>query len=173
MSNTWLYQPGSHNMTDSMGNEEFFWKGHPIQDFFSLGIMCIGWDAIGDLSHYASQKDIQESIDSLYEDESRGGWTAWAFLNTMQEGDIIYVKDGCKAIIGKGVVSSGYFYDSGRSRFCHTRKVEWTDCNIPFDLAGYRATLTRITGKDIEKSLDKLQMPPMRIIHPVGQMSEK
>lgn len=51
----------------------------------------------------------------------------WQFANEIKIGDVIFVKKGMHKIIGKGVVTSEYIYDSARETYKHIRKVEWTN----------------------------------------------
>src|SRR5690606_19796305 len=50
----------------------------------------------------------------------------WQFANEMKIGDVIFVKKGLNKIIGRGIVSSEYFYDESREEYNNVRKVDWT-----------------------------------------------
>ena len=70
----------------------------------------------------------------------------WQFANEMQPGDIVYAKKGVRQIIGRGVVTSDYEYDPNRSKYCHIRRVNWTNKGVwshPGDAV--TKTLTDIT----------------------------
>jgi len=43
----------------------------------------------------------------------------------IKEGDVVYAKSGSNKIVGRGLVSSTYYYDNSRPNYKHVRKVEW------------------------------------------------
>lgn len=49
----------------------------------------------------------------------------WQFANEIKEGDVVFAKKGMHKIVGKGVVTSGYVYDTSRDTYRHIRKVDW------------------------------------------------
>lgn len=48
----------------------------------------------------------------------------------MKPGDPVFAKKGKKLIIGKGVVTSDYFFDEERSELKHVRSVNWTNKGV-------------------------------------------
>ena len=113
---SWMYAPGEKASK---------WQRCKEQD-----IICIGWDALGDLSLIDSLDECREELKRAYKkpDSSfmNDGLAVWEFSHVMQVGDIVYAKQGQSSIIGRGVVKSDYFYDSSQETYRHTRKIEWT-----------------------------------------------
>ena len=112
----WLYSPGD---------------GASIWDeCYDKGIMAIGWDKIGDLKAYQSKDEMiqamKKDIDPNYTWKS-GGYMTWQFANEIQTGDIVFAKKGRHSIVGRGVVTSGYWYDETRAGYKNVRSVSWTD----------------------------------------------
>ncbi len=136
MKKYWIYSPGENAI---MWNE-----------FYDKGIMGLGWDKLGDLNNYKTKKDITIELQKLEETLSskKNDATAnYEFKNAISIGDTIIAKKGIGELIGYGVVTSDYFYDSIREHYRKCRKVEWkkngswkTSFNLPLK------TLTDITS---------------------------
>ncbi len=112
----WIYSPGDN---DCMWDE-----------FCKLGIMGIGWDDVTDLKEFASKEEIKNYMKKVYDPSysyRNNAHCLWQFANEIKIGDVIFVKKGKRKIIGKGVVTSDYIYDSTRETYKHIRKVEWTN----------------------------------------------
>ncbi len=112
----WLYSPGENSR---------WWD-----EFYENGIIGIGWDELGDLSDYATKEAIKEKMKEIYGEEAsykNSGYAAWQFANEMQQDDIIYVKQGLHKIVGRGVITSEYYFDTDRDEYKNIREVEWTD----------------------------------------------
>lgn len=109
-------------------------KSYKWNEFFTDGIMAIGWDYLGDLTKYSSEEQIADKIiqkenPDKYPMNNRKA--NWEFANKMQIGDIVYVKQGLKdALIGRGIVQSDYIFDDSRSEYKSIRKVLWTHNGI-------------------------------------------
>lgn len=100
------------------------------EDFYQEGIMAIGWDKIGNLSDYADRDEMITAMQEKIADEKsykNDSLATWQFVNTMNIGDIVYVKKGMSKVVGRGVVKSDYIYDSTRDEYKNTRKIEWTN----------------------------------------------
>ena len=94
------------------------------------GIMCIGWDALGNLSHYSSREEMRTEVKKLYSTDGSAindSLAVWQFSHEMKSGDIVFAKKGKTQIIGRGIVESDYVFDSARTEFKHIRKVKWTN----------------------------------------------
>ena len=50
----------------------------------------------------------------------------WEFSHVIKEGDIIFAKKGRRRIIGRGIVTSEYYYDESREEYPNVLDVEWT-----------------------------------------------
>lgn len=100
------------------------------ESFYEEGIVAIGWDEIGDLSEFTDRDEIitamKEKIDGQksYKNDSLA---TWQFVNTMNIGDIVYVKKGTSKVVGRGIVKSEYIYEATRDEYKNTRKIEWTN----------------------------------------------
>lgn len=113
-TNYWIYSPGDNA---SMWDE-----------FYKSGIMGIGWDDVTDLKEFSSKEEIKEYMKKVYDPSysyKNNAHCLWQFANEIKVGDVIFVKKGMHKIIGKGIVTSDYIYDTSRSTYKHIRKVDW------------------------------------------------
>ena len=113
-TNYWIYSPGDNA---SMWDE-----------FYKFGIMGIGWDDVTDLKGFSSKEEIKEYMKKVYDPSysyKNNAHCLWQFANEIKVGDVIFVKKGMHKIIGKGIVTSDYIYDTSRSTYKHIRKVDW------------------------------------------------
>lgn len=113
-TNYWIYSPGDNA---SMWDE-----------FYKSGIMGIGWDDVTDLKGFSSKEEIKEYMKKVYDPSysyKNNAHCLWQFANEIKGGDVIFVKKGMHKIIGKGIVTSDYIYDTSRSTYKHIRKVDW------------------------------------------------
>ena len=112
----WLYAPGEN--------------ASKWEEFYKSGIMAIGWADIGDLSTYATREDMRKAMMNVWGNEKSykiSSLATWQFANEIQQGDIIFVKRGRDTVVGRGVVTSDYFYDEmGTDGYKHIRDVRWT-----------------------------------------------
>jgi 5-methylcytosine-specific restriction protein B len=132
----WIYSPGEKASE---------WK-RCIDD----GVMCLGWDEMGDFSQYQSLKDVKEKQKEIYNlpDKSflNDGLAVWQFYHDMKPGDVIFAKEGRSKIIGHGIVESDYYYDESATSFNNYRKVKWTDIGeYDSPVKAPMKTLTNIT----------------------------
>lgn len=110
----WLYAPGE--------NAELW------EEFYANGIMALGWDELADLNTFPDKASIVKRLQEFYETTGSKKNDATAndeFYNTMTIGDLVFVKKGRTELLGYGVVTSDYYYDSSRERYKHCRKVDW------------------------------------------------
>ncbi len=111
----WVYAPGK---------DSIMWE-----EFYKRGVMAIGWDEIGDLSLFKNKSEIKEIMKKIYNPNlsyKNAAHATWQFANEMKVGDIIFVKKGRSQLIGRGIVTSDYFYDSEAEEYNHIRTVNWT-----------------------------------------------
>ncbi|MCY7070864.1 AAA family ATPase [Streptococcus oralis] len=111
----WVYAPGEGS---------YMWE-----DFYKRGVMAIGWNEIGDLSLFKNKSEIKEAMKKIYGPNlsyQNATHATWQFVNEMKVGDIIFVKKGRSQLIGRGIVTSDYFYDSEAEEYNHIRTVNWT-----------------------------------------------
>lgn len=153
----WIYSPG---------NNACMWK-----DFYDAGIMAIGWDVIGDLTAFTTKEAIKQRMKECINPTlsyKNAALALWQFANEMNPGDIVFVKKGMYRIVGRGVVTSDYIFDSSRNdEYKNIRRINWTNKG-EWEHPGQAAmkTLTDITsytdyveklnvlfeGEDIEES---------------------
>lgn len=132
----WLYSPG----TDAM-----FWD-----EFYKAGIMGLGWDEIGDLRAYRDKNEMRQRMKETIDPDSKfrnAVLATWQFANEINPGDVVFAKRGMHTIVGRGVVSAAYEYDTSRSKYRNVHKVNWTDRG-EWEYPGQMAmkTLTDITA---------------------------
>ncbi len=136
----WIYSPGDGAIK---------WK-----DFFSHNVMGIGWSEIGDLTQYASKEDMKAAMKEKIDPTQafrNAAYATWQFVHDLKPGDIVFVKRGMHQLVGRGVVTSGYFFDSSiDTEYPNLRKMNWTDncLDQPKDHPGQAVmkTLTDITS---------------------------
>lgn len=131
----WLYSPGE--------------KASKWPLCTNAGLMCIGWDDMGDLSEYASREEMRDAVKKHYPTDGSAvndSLAVWQFANEMKPGDVVFAKRGMNKIIGRGIVESDYMFNDNLTDFKHIRKVKWTNVG-EWDAIGKNAmkTLTNIT----------------------------
>ena len=132
----WIYSPGD-------GASKW-------EEFYERGVMALGWSAIGDLKQYISKDEIKmamkEKIDSS-KSHKNSAFATWQFLNDMKAGDIVFAKRGMHTVIGRGVVTSDYIYDTTDPEYPNIRKVNWMS-KKEYEHPGqaFMKTLTDITA---------------------------
>jgi 5-methylcytosine-specific restriction protein B len=142
----WLYAPGEGA---SKWNE-----------FYSNGIMAIGWSDVGNLLQYGTREDIRLKFCDLYGKEgtySNDTLALWQFVHELKPGDVIFAKQGRAMIIGRGVVEGEYEYQESAGDFPNIRRVRWThkgnwDNKLSFamktltDVTPYKDFVTKVEG---------------------------
>jgi 5-methylcytosine-specific restriction protein B len=111
----WIYSPG---------NQSIYWE-----EMFLSNIIAVEWGDASNINCCETKDDIAECITDCKNDSQIQVLTqdkeCFDFINTIQVGDIIYVKVGEETIIAKGRVVGEYKYDASRKFFKNTRKVDW------------------------------------------------
>ena len=133
----WLYAPGEGSC---------MWD-----EFYTSGIMAIGWGEIGDLSTFDSKDAMKIKMREVIDESlsyKNAAHATWQFANEMKIGDIVFVKKGMHQIIGRGVVMSDYEYDNTREdEYKNIRQVDWThNGEWPHPGQAVMKTLTDITS---------------------------
>ncbi len=112
----WIYAPGD-------GAAKW-------DEFYNAGIMAIGWGEIGDLKAFPSKDNMKAKMKETYDSSlsyKNAAHATWQFANEMKIGDVVFVKKGMHQLVGRGVVTSDYEYDSERDdEYGNIRKVDWT-----------------------------------------------
>ena len=132
----WIYAPGE--------------SSRKWDEFYSQGIMGIGWDELGDLKQYPSKDAMKAKMKEVYGGEvsyTNSAHATWQFVNEVQPGDIVFAKKGMYKIIGRGIVQSDYFFDASRDEYQHLHEIKWTH-NGEWEHPGQAVlkTLTDITS---------------------------
>lgn len=133
----WIYAPGEGS---SMWDE-----------FYNSGIMAIGWGEIGDLRAFdtkdAMKAKMKENFDASLSYKNAAHAT-WQFANEMKVGDIIFVKKGMHQLVGRGIVTADYEFNSDRTdEYKNIRQVNWTHKGEwPHPGQAVMKTLTDITS---------------------------
>ena len=94
------------------------------------GRIRVGWEALRDLSLYASPEEIAADLVSAYGmNKSTATRTARALdsFRDLKPGDIVVANRGTKTVVGIGSVESGYEHDAELPNNQHVVRVEWTD----------------------------------------------
>lgn len=133
----WLYAPGEGSC---------MWD-----EFYTSGIMAIGWGEIGNLSTFDSKDAMKIKMREVIDESlsyKNAAHATWQFANEMKIGDIVFVKKGMHQIIGRGVVMSDYEYDNTRDdEYKNIRQVDWTHNGVwPHPGQAVMKTLTDITS---------------------------
>lgn len=92
------------------------------------GVICLGWDPIGDISLFETRDEIIAKLQETYSGDGsfkNDSLALWEFVHEMKPGDIIYAKRGRTTIIGKGIIESDYYYDPSLGSYMNLRKVKW------------------------------------------------
>lgn len=96
--------------------------------FHSENMIAIAWDYLGDLKNYHTKEAVEKKIAEQRADGVRpvnDTKAVWDFYHEIQTGDVVYVKEGIKKILARGVVTGDYYFDDQASEYKHRRKVEW------------------------------------------------
>lgn len=99
--------------------------------------VCIGWSALGDLSHVESKEELALIYEKHFVKNNRGKGQdigqIWRFISEVQENDYIIFAEHSEFHIGR--VESDYYYDQNdypnqSPDYKNTRKVRWLKKNI-------------------------------------------
>ncbi len=139
-------------------------KAEKWEECYQKGILVLGWDDVGDYRKFKNRDEIETEIRNNGKTQKPNNDTLaiWSFCNVMKEGDVVFVKNGRKKIIGRGVIKSDYIHDTNRSEYQNIRKVEWISGDWELDEKWGNAplpfkTLTEITKyNDLVNYLNKL-----------------
>ena len=113
---TWVYAPGEGAK---------MWP-----DCNDNNIISIGWEEVGDLTGFDTKDELDMAVDKSFPEDittmTNSKRCLWDFSHEMDEGDIVYAKQGLYTILGRGIVESGYIYDPTRELYPNVRRVKWT-----------------------------------------------
>ena len=140
--NYWLYGPGE--------------KGCMWERCKEQNEICIGWDGTDDLTRYSSREDYQKLLQGMYNQPDnnfiKDTLCLYEFTHVMKPGDVVYVRNGVKKIVGRGIVKGEYFFNDSYDTYRHIHKVHWThigEWDAPWQFT--QKTLTEI-GKNADNT---------------------
>ncbi|MCB1064808.1 MAG: hypothetical protein KDN20_18050, partial [Verrucomicrobiae bacterium] len=104
-------------------------------EWFESRTASVGWNDIGDLTGLEDIDAFREAVAGSYPDAgaAKVGRMLHDFALGMEPGDIIVVKEGTRAVLGWGVISSDYHYESKSNPYHNVRDVSW-QCNERVEL---------------------------------------
>ena len=166
------------NGSNSIDSTKSYWTFSPGEKAskwhlcVDRGIMCLGWDALGDLSQYASREDMRAEIKKQYPTDGNAkndSLAVWQFSHEMKIGDVVFAKNGRDTIIGRGIVGSDYYFDDSFSNFKQVRKIYWENVGEwKTDDMHAMKTLTNVTQyKDYVDKLNSLFDTPDNVEEPL------
>lgn len=130
----WIFSPGAQGV-----NWEFFYEND---------IMSIEWNEIGDFTSFSDKEEIRSKLQDVQDNDSNytnATNAIWQFAKEMKIGDIVYAKKGQNTILGWGIVTSDYVYNSD-SQFKSIRYIEWQNIGSwTIFIKPANKTLTKIT----------------------------
>jgi hypothetical protein len=133
------------------------------EELYRNGLIAVGWDEIGPLDSFETQEQIENRMVAVYGGDTRpsnDARTCFDFVNTVQEGDVVFVKRGRSVIIGKGIVTGPYLRDEQRVVLQNTRSVRWEkrgEWVLPDSIGLAIKTLTDISqNQELLDALDKI-----------------
>ncbi len=122
------------NQEDEIDNSINYWVISPGEysrlwnQFHTENMIALGWDYLGDLKNYDSKEAVERKITEQRADGVRpvnDTKAVWDFYREIQAGDVVYLKEGIKKILARGVVTGDYYFDDGALEYKHRRKVDW------------------------------------------------
>ena len=103
------------------------------EDFFSRRVMGLGWSELGDLNAYQGREAIRLKLREVYggmSSRTNDSLALWQFAHDMKPGDVVFARKGRSEIVGRGIVESGYMFDTeDEAGYPHIRRVRWTHNN--------------------------------------------
>lgn len=121
-----------------------------LDDFLSSNVISIGWRDLGNLKQYKNTGEIIDKFNEMSADEKRRSNDANAcsdFTNSMNIGDLVFIKKGTKQVLAVAEIESDYQYDALRQPHPNFREVKWVAVHTHLLLKGKlpTKTLTNIT----------------------------
>jgi len=122
------------NQEDEIDNSINYWVISPgeysrlWEQFYAENMIAVGWDYLGDLKNYDSKEAVERKIAEQRADGVRpvnDTKAVWDFYREIQKGDVVYVKEGIKKILARGVVTGDYYFDDEASKYKNRRNVDW------------------------------------------------
>lgn len=86
--------------------------------------------SVGDLRKYSSREEINLALGLPEYSKSNETWNMWLFREA-NIGDVVIANRGVSEVIGFGVISDTYQFETERSDYAHRRTVRWI-ANAPW-----------------------------------------
>ena len=145
------------------GEKARFWD-----DCLREGYICVGWDAVGDLSQFESKEAFRARFEEAYPyngllaQARRKGNELWR-LNELEPGDLVVANRGIGHVLALGeVVEPGYRWADERPEYRHTVAVKW-DTTYEQSVAPQKAwatvTVARVSETLLETIVGKKPKP--------------
>ncbi|MCX6543502.1 MAG: AAA family ATPase [Acidobacteria bacterium] len=122
-------RPGARQIVKiAPGSGARFWE-----ECLAGGYICVGWDAVGDLTEYQDEAAFRARFAELFAEEyktnpsniKKKATEVWT-LRELKPGDLIVANKGKTQILAVGeVVEPGYEWNTERSDHRHTVRVKW------------------------------------------------
>ncbi|WP_367319704.1 AAA family ATPase [Streptomyces sp. HUAS ZL42] len=103
-------------------------RGRLWEECRDRGLICVGWDELGDLGLYQSDTDLKQALDTYWPRGSGGSLTVARRLlafRDLEEGDRVVANRGVDEVLATGTVSGSYRFDADRPEFQHVVPVAW------------------------------------------------
>lgn len=112
----WLYSPGdSSNVWETLS---------------SNNLMALSWPHLGNLELFESKSAIASTLKeqtNTTKSFKNTSHALWQFVHDLKIGDIVFVVMGRNQVVGRGIVTSDYYYDDKMSNdYPNIRNVQWT-----------------------------------------------
>lgn len=175
---------------DSVGKDEVVLKIAPGEnaeywdECLEDGMICIGWDDLGDLRAYSEPGALKAAFDRHYQsekDDSSGKKAArtrtanllWRVRN-LQPGERIVANRGMSEVLAVGtVVEPGYEWKEEREEFRHTVNVIWDTSFarvMPENQSGWRPTIAFLSSEQMRLIFDPEELETKVMNRPLNQI---
>jgi 5-methylcytosine-specific restriction protein B len=141
---------------DPRSTHRVIWKIAPgpgashWQDCLDGGFICVGWDELGDLGQYQSDRELKAAMDRYWPASAGGNLTIARRLlafRDLEPGDRLIANRGVSEVLALGTVTDSYRYDEQRSEYRHLVSVDW-DTSYAQTLAkrqhGWQSTFAKV-----------------------------
>ena len=141
------------------GRDARFWD-----DCWREGYICVGWDAVGDLSAFESKEAFLARFEEAHPHDGRlalakrKGNELWK-LRELEPGDLVVANRGTGRVLAVGeVVEPGYRWADERPEGRHTVAVKWDTTyarNVPLPARWAAVTVAKVPDTLLKTILDR------------------
>jgi restriction system protein len=108
----------------------------PELDFIGDGFISVGWDDIGDLREFGSDRDALKAQLAERIAAKPGAIPVWAgllmrFAREMQPGDLVVYPRKADRTVNLGLVDSDYRWEADLPTHRHRRSIKWIQTGLP------------------------------------------